>query len=168
MESRDLLVPAKSSIAELTVQKSTVPCPELNRFLYTAVGGDWFWVDRLGWNYAQWKENVDRPELETWIAYLSGTPAGYFELEQQYEVGVEIVYFGLLPQFIGQGIGSILLTRAVERAWELTEKRVWVHTCTLDGPAALTCYISRGFKLYNEEISEKDLPDRPIGPWPGA
>ena len=26
---------------------------------------------------------VDRPEIETWIGYLSGTPAGYFELEAQ-------------------------------------------------------------------------------------
>ena len=30
-----------------------------------------------------WLAYVDRPELETWIGYLSGTPAGYFELESQ-------------------------------------------------------------------------------------
>ncbi|GAA5529889.1 hypothetical protein [Herpetosiphon gulosus] len=24
--------------------------PELNRFLYTAVGGPWYWLDRLSWS----------------------------------------------------------------------------------------------------------------------
>ncbi len=26
-------------------------CPELNRFFYKAIGGDWYWIDRLPWTY---------------------------------------------------------------------------------------------------------------------
>jgi hypothetical protein len=40
------------------------------------------------------------------MALVEGTPAGYFELDAQPDgpdVNVELVYFGLLPQFIGQG-----------------------------------------------------------------
>ncbi|PYS90091.1 MAG: GNAT family N-acetyltransferase [Acidobacteria bacterium] len=162
------LQPARAVVAELELRQARILAPELNRFLYTAVGGDWFWVDRLSWSYQHWFEHLNRPELETWVAYLSGTPAGYFELERQARGAVELAYFGLLPQFIGRGIGRLLLTHAVERAWELGARRVWLHTCTLDSPAALNNYRARGFRVYREETEEKELPDRSPGPWPGA
>jgi len=168
MRAPDELRPARAQVARLEIRQAHMPAPELNRFLYTAVGGDWFWVDRLGWSYVRWFEYLNRPELETWVAYLCGTPAGYFELERQAGDEVELAYFGLLPQFIGQGIGGLLLTRAIERAWEWGARRVWLHTCTLDGPAALDNYLARGFRVYKEETEAKELPDRSPGPWPGA
>src|SRR5262249_16863469 len=128
--------PSAKAAAQLDVKQVRVPCPELNRYFYTAVGGDWYWVDKLGWNYERWRAYVARPELETWIGYESGTPAGYFELEALQATGVEIAYFGLLPQFAGRGLGGTLLTRAIERAWQLQHRRIWVHTCTLDHPGA--------------------------------
>ena len=77
----------------LEVRRAEVPCPDLNRFFYTAVGSDWWWYVRLDWSRAKWLEYLDRPELETWVGYLSGTPAGYFELEAQGGSEVELVYF---------------------------------------------------------------------------
>ena len=91
---------------------------------------------------------MDRPQLATWLAYLHGTPAGYFELETQPDDSVEIAYFGLLPQFIGQGIGGVLLTRAIESAWQMGAERVWVHTCSLDHPQALKNYQARGLQIF--------------------
>jgi GNAT superfamily N-acetyltransferase len=162
------LRPSSAAGAELVVRQARIACPEFSRFLYTAVGGNWYWIDRLDWTYRQWLDYLDRPELETWVGYVEGAPAGYFELERQAEGDVEIAYFGLLPQFIGRGLGGRLLTRAIERAWEWGAGRVWVHTCTLDGPAALSNYQARGFRIYKEEVTEADLPDRSPGPWPGA
>ena len=81
---------------------------------------------------------------------------------------MEIVYFGLLPQFVGAGLGSHLLTCTVERAWGMGARRVWVHTCTLDHPQALANYYARGFRLFKEEVHDEVLPARPIGPWPWA
>jgi GNAT superfamily N-acetyltransferase len=162
------LRPSQAAGPEFSIQQAKIVCPELNRFLYTAVGGDWYWMDRLSWTYRQWLDYLDRPELETWIGYVEGTPAGYFELEQQAEGSVEIAYFGLLPRFIGKGFGGPLLTRAIERAWQRGAARVWVHTCTLDGPTALSNYRARGLRVYKEEVSEADLPDRTPGPWPGS
>ena len=133
---------------------------------YATVGGDWYWIDRLDWTRDQWLAWVDRPELETWIGYCEGTPAGYFELERQPGGDVEVAYFGLLPGFLGRGIGGALLTAAVERAWEMGASRIWLHTCSLDAPAALRNYQSRGFRLYETERIEKEFPAEAPGPWP--
>jgi len=152
----------------IELKRVECPCPELNRFFYTAVGGDWFWMDRLSWTYDQWSTLLSRSGYETWMALVQGTPAGYFELDSQPEHHVELTYFGLLRQFIGQGLGSYLLTNAIERAWQMCASRVWVHTCTLDHPAALANYQRRGFRLYKEEVTYLDLPAAPPGPWPGA
>jgi len=162
------LRPKRIECNGLEIRKAEIPSPEFNRFLYTAVGGDWYWIDRLNWTYQQWLEWVDRPELQTWVAYVSGTPAGYFQLEAQPQGNVEIAYLGLLPQFIGKGLGGHLLTVATEKAWQMGPSRVWVHTCTLDHPGALANYRARGFRVFREETQAKDIPDDPPGPWPGA
>jgi len=162
------LRPARPPRADLEVKQAKVPCPELNRFFYTAVGGDWYWIDRLKWSYERWQTYLDRPELETWLGYSGGTPAGYFELEAQLGSNVEIVYFGILPQFVGQGLGGALLAAAVERAWQMGPTRVWVHTCTLDHPSALGNYLARGFRIFKQETAHEDLPEQTPGPWPGS
>ena len=46
--------------------------------------------------------------------------------------------------------------------------RVWVHTCSLDGPTALANYQARGFRLYDTKTIELELPEETPGPWPGA
>ena len=153
---------------EVVLMRAAIPSPELNRFFYTAVGGDWYWLDRLPWTYAQWQAYLSRPEVETWMAMVAGTPAGYFELELQPEAQVEIVYFGLLPQFVGRGLGSYLLTAALHQAWQMGAARVWLHTCSLDHPRALENYQRRGMRIFKEETTYQNIPAYPPGPWPGA
>ncbi|HEY0974850.1 MAG TPA: GNAT family N-acetyltransferase [Solimonas sp.] len=152
--------------------RAEAPLPMLNRFLYTAVGGHWYWRDRLPWSYARWMAWLDRPELETWVLYARGTPAGYIELERQAGGDVEIAYFGLMREFLGQGLGGHLLTLGIDRAWAMGTasepvRRVWVHTCSLDGPAALANYEARGLVRYDEETKTATLPPQADGPWPG-
>lgn len=162
------LCPRRLTRAGLEIKQVQVPSPEFNRFLYTAVGGDWYWIDRCDWTYQQWLTWLDRPEVETWVAYMFGTPAGYFELEAQAQGNVELAYFGLLPQFLSQGLGSHLLTVAIERAWQMGATRVHLDTCSLDHPNALGNYQRRGFRLYKQDVSSVELPDTTPGPWPGA
>jgi GNAT superfamily N-acetyltransferase len=162
------LRPKRSERADLALVQIDVPTPELNRFFYSAIGGGWYWLDRLPWTYAQWMKYLDRPELETWIFYVAGLPAGYFELEMQAGGDVEVAYFGLLPRYTGKGLGGHLLTAAVERAWQRGARRVWLHTCSMDHLAALAHYQARGFRLYREETEDEDLPEKSPGPWPGA
>jgi len=162
------LRPALPGKYELKIEQAQIPSPEFSRFLYTSVGGDWYWHDRLNWTYTQWLDYLNRPEVQTWVAYISGTPAGYVELESQPDGSVEIAYFGVLRQFIGQRLGGYLLTVGTEKAWAMNARRVWVHTCSLDGPYALANYKARGFQVYAQETKTQELPDKPPGLWAGA
>ncbi|MEP7105909.1 MAG: GNAT family N-acetyltransferase [Chloroflexota bacterium] len=162
------LLPAPKPDLEVELMHARRPSPELGRFLYTAVGGNWYWIDRLPWTYEQWQAWQAKPGLETWVAYVEGTPAGYFELDLAVPGEIEIAYFGLLPAFVGQGLGGWLLSEALARAWALGPKRVWVHTCTLDGPHALANYKKRGMRVFHESVAEQELETEPPGPWPEA
>ncbi|MGW1892920.1 GNAT family N-acetyltransferase [Streptomyces sp. NPDC002004] len=169
------LIPAAAPEGDVLIVRAEVPSPEFSRFLYTAVGGDIGWTDRLGMTYAQWAEALRRPGTETWVAYEKGTPAGYVELEAQEEGVVEIVYFGLIPAFRGRRIGGHLLAYGAARAWDLADrwpgraptKRVWLHTCSKDGEHAMANYERRGFKLFDTAVEQEPEVATP-GPWPGA
>lgn len=141
------------------LSRATSTSPESNRSLYEAVGAAWHWHERLVWDEERWRSYLDRPCLETWIATVLDAPAGYFELEADEVGNVQIVYFGLLPEFIGKGLGGELLTAAIERAWQMGAKRVWVHTCDLDHPHALANYRARGFREYRVEQKTESLPE---------
>jgi GNAT superfamily N-acetyltransferase len=67
---------------------------------------------------------------------------------------------GLLPQFIGQRLGKFFLNRTLRTAWSYGPKRVWVHTCDLDHPAALPTYLNVGFRIYEETIISQFVPDK--------
>lgn len=126
--------------------------PGLNRQFYESVGRLWNWTDRLKWTDDDWRRYVNRTVLQTWVGCLNGEPIGYWELEIQSDGNMEIAYFGLLPEFVGRGLGGVLLTAAVESAWSNPGvRRLWLHTCTDDHPAALENYQKRGFALYKTE-----------------
>lgn len=168
--------PAKTLSLPVEIVRAQLPSPELSRFLYTAVGGNLFWVDRLLWTWQEWYDWLVQPGVETWVAWICGTPAGYAELHAQSAGQVEVTSFGLLPSFTGQGIGGHLLTFALDQAWTIAQRwpgqpptnRVWLHTCSLDSPLAMRTYQSRGLRVYRVETESVHLPAEPPGPWPGA
>ena len=135
------------------ILKQEIPSPDLNSFFYSEVGRLWNWCDRNTWNKQDWNKWVNREELKTWVLNVRSTPAGYFELNQQGN-DVEIAHFGLLPIFIGKGLGGGLLSFAIEKAWDLKIKRIWVHTCNHDHPNALNNYKARGFKVFREILQK--------------
>lgn len=130
--------------------------PAVNRSFYQQVGSPWRWTDKLKWSEDDWSRYVCRDAFVTWVGRLRDDTVGYFELESQYDGDVEIKYLGLLPEFIGRGLGGPLLSKAVEAAWDLgATRRVWVHTCTDDHEHALGNYLKRGFKIFKTEPIER-------------
>ncbi len=150
--------PKRFESAELEIRQVRVACPEYNWFLHQCVGVDYRWGGREGWGPAEWHAYADRPELETWVAYVSGTPAGYFELEKQSDQSIRIPCFGLRGPFHGQGLGAHLLSEAVQRCWDLGATRVWLTTCSHDHPHALENYKARGFRLFDETEGPANPP----------
>jgi GNAT superfamily N-acetyltransferase len=159
MRDRADLAPAKAPAEDVAFVRSEIPSTEFSRFLYTAVGGRWNWTDRLVWTEEEWRAYLERPGVETWVGYVRGTPVGFAELDGSAAGEVELAYFGLLPAFIGRGLGGHLLSEGIARAWTLAERwpglvaprRVWGHTCTDDSPVALGNYEKRGFTVYRTE-----------------
>ena len=151
METPEELRPAKIVDARVRIEV-TRNCPaSFYRYLYSEVGRHYHWVDRLGWTEDEIRAHLAQPGISVWVMYYAGSPAGYFELRQHEDGSVEIAYFGLLQEFIGRGLGKHLLTCAVELAWQAEPNRVWLHTCTLDDPAAMPNYLKRGFRPFKQE-----------------
>jgi GNAT superfamily N-acetyltransferase len=138
------------------------PCSvALYRRLYAEVGSACHWHDRDAWTDEELSTYLARDCVEVWILRQNGNRLGYVELLSGADGAVEIAYFGLVPSAQGKGFGGRLLTLGVQRAWAIGATRVWLHTCTLDGPAALPNYIARGFAAYDRETYEIDLRGTP-------
>jgi GNAT superfamily N-acetyltransferase len=139
--------PAKPPRITARIAKVDPPDGALNRWFYEHVGRDHAWTDNLHRSAEEWQRWATR--VETWVATIDDRRAGYYELRTDTD-STEIAYFGLLPHARGHGLGGHLLTHALTRAFERSP-RVWVHTCTLDGPFALPNYEARGLVPYKTE-----------------
>jgi GNAT superfamily N-acetyltransferase len=124
---------------------ATVHDPALNHRLYVQIGADFRWTDRLPWSAEQWTAHA--AGVRTRVATLGGAPAGYYELLPQGE-SVEVAIFGLLEPARGLGLGGHLLVDALTQGFALAP-RVWLHTCTDDGPHALGNYRARGLRVFH-------------------
>ena len=155
MRERGQLRPAQPPPAPVPRIEQVHECPpSFWRYLYTEVGGKYRWHDRLPWSPEQIAQYLADPALSLYVMWVAGAPAGYFELRAADDGSVEIVYFGLLDQFTGRGLGAYMLAEAVTRAWDSGASRVWLHTNTLDHPAALPNYLKRGFSITRRETYE--------------
>ena len=122
--------------------------PAFNADMYRRVGADYAWTDRLRWSDREWRRWADR--IETHAIEIDGETAGYFELELDDPRSAKISIFGLLADFHGRGIGGHALTAALARA-RSERPRVWLTTCSLDGPHALANYLARGMRQFRVE-----------------
>ena len=77
--------------------------------------------------------------LERWAQTARDrmVPAGFAELDFRGLPSAELLHFGLIPEFIGQGLGPRLLQHTIEAAWARATERFWLHTCSLDHPKAI-------------------------------
>lgn len=129
------------------------------RRLYAEIGGPYQWHDRDEWTDTRLAEHLASPEVRAYRvqALMPDAPldtAGFLELESHSDGSVEVVYLGLARAAQGRGLGRWLVTSAVDEARRMDAASVWLHTCTLDGPAALPNYLARGFTVTRTEEYE--------------
>lgn len=157
MKSPARFRPAFRDVTDVRVAVEQDPTPGLYRECYQSVGREYHWRDRWDWSDDEIARHLAQPEIRLYVARLADALIGWYELrEVREDASVEIAYFGLVPAATGRGLGRHLLSCAVRDAWALGPRRVWLHTCTLDHPAALPNYLARGFVPYREEVYEVD------------
>lgn len=121
--------------------------------LFKAIGTPWLWYGRLQKTSAELQAILDDPNDEIFVAERDGKIIGLLELAIQSKGDVEIGYFGLVPGETGRGVGSWLMDQAQRIAWAKPEtRRLWLHTCTADDPAALGFYQKMSFAPYGRGL----------------
>jgi GNAT superfamily N-acetyltransferase len=133
--------------------------PTVSFYLYGTVGAGWTWTERRLLSDAALEVVIRHPKVEVDVLWHDGVPAGYAELDRRRPPDVELAYFGLIPDFIGAGLGPYLLDWAIQRAFRQQPRRLWVHTCDLDHPGALPLYEAAGFRIYDRRVEAVTLPD---------
>lgn len=147
----------------LTVVEAKRPTVDFYRFLYNTVGRAYNWHSRGRLPDGELAGLIQDPLNEVQVLYAEGTPAGFAELVRRPADEIELIQFGLMPDFIGRGLGKWFLQWAIDKAWSYEPRRFWLHTCTLDHPAALPNYLNAGFKLYKQEMKQVTLAPSAAG-----
>ncbi len=145
-------------VQNISIAQAICPTVSFYRFLYNTVGGPWLWYERRQMRDEDLRAIIQSPKVEIFVLSVGGVPAGYAEIDLRQEPDIELAYFGIMPEFIGQKLGPFLLHWIIDKAWTHHPRRFWLHTCDLDHPKALTIYQQAGFVPYKQEVKIIDDP----------
>jgi GNAT superfamily N-acetyltransferase len=134
------------------------PTVEQYRALFRKIGAPWLWFSRLKLSDAELEAIIGNHEVHLYEVAAVEAVVGMLELDFREPSQCELAFVGLVPELSGQGHGRWLLAEAVRLAWREGVKRVHVHTCTLDHPAALAAYRRAGFIPYKRAIERFSDP----------
>jgi ribosomal protein S18 acetylase RimI-like enzyme len=162
MTSPDQLRPGHPAAMAVDLQEQDKTSP-LIRATHERIAAPYHWSS-LYWTDEEWEQYLARPHLRHWIAWADGAAAGLISIESQSGGDAEIDTFGLVPEFVGKGIGGHFLTLGTRLAWSMDPvgapciKRVWLSTSSLDHPYALPNYKRRGFRVFRTEGKLREIP----------
>ncbi|MGP1396637.1 MAG: GNAT family N-acetyltransferase [Inquilinaceae bacterium] len=150
--------PPPPPLAKLAFLRAEQPTVSFYRYLYDTVGTPWLWSDRRALDDDALTDILEDRRTTVYVLYYGGVPAGFAELFLE-GARTHLVYFGLVPDFIGRGIGPFLLDCVIRTAWDGGKiKRLTVKTCDLDHPRALATYQAAGFTLVGRDVEVRDDP----------
>ena len=145
--------PSRPAMSPLKLARWSKAEPELYRALFRHVGEPWLWFSRLVMDDDALTAIIHHPDVHVHaVTNRSGTELGLLELDFRERGECELAFFGLVPEMTGRGHGKWLMQRALSLAWTDNIRRVHVHTCTLDHPAALDFYRAHGFAPYARAV----------------
>ncbi len=132
------------------------------RAIYTEVGAPWLWWLRRVMPGHLLERHLASSTVSVHLLRVGGEVAGFFELDAGHWPCVNLNYFGLLPRFIGRGLGKPLLDFAVDAVFEgaTALRGMSVNTCNADHPRALPNYLAAGFVEYRRTREQWDIPLR--------
>ena len=128
------------------------------RALFRRVGEDWLWFSRAVMSDDGLLAFLSHPKVEAYALVQGAADLGLLELDFRPRGEAELSFFGLVPEAIGSGAGRHLMNAAIRRAFREPIRRLFLHTCSLDHPAALPFYVRTGFVAYRRAIEVADDP----------
>ncbi|CAH0340972.1 GNAT family N-acetyltransferase [Rhizobium sp. CECT 9324] len=131
---------------------------DMYRDLFRRVGEDWMWVSRLVMPDEELSAILADTGVELFAAMKEDVPVGILELDFRQPGECELVFFGLVPEAIGQGAGRWLMNQALQKAWAKPITRLWLHTCHFDHPGAIAFYRRSGFEPYDTFVEVTEDP----------
>lgn len=149
---------AQIAQSDLTLQQDRAFELARYRTLFRAVGEQWLWNSRLRLDDAELASIIHAENVELFEVRYKGEVTGMVELCRHGPEDIELAFFGLIPAFTGQGLGRDLMQLAINHAWTADTKKLWLHTCTFDHPAALKFYQSCGFRPTGFAVEIMDDP----------
>ncbi|HEY0106519.1 MAG TPA: GNAT family N-acetyltransferase [Rhizomicrobium sp.] len=158
MAAKPSALPPPSPRGKVAMLRANHPPLHFYRYLYDTIGEPYFWVERLKLSDAALAATVQHPEVELYVLYVDGNPAGMAELDMRDPVTGQLAYFGLMPEAVGKRLGYFFLYHAVSNAWARPISKLLVNTCTLYHPRALPLYQRLGFVPYSREDRYIELP----------
>lgn len=130
---------------QVALMRATKPNVAFYRYLYDTVGGPWLWWERRVLEDEALRAIIQDPQTEIYVLYIDGVPAGFGELDRRPGPDINLDFMGLLPEFVGQGLGAYLLSSVIDIAWSHEPRTLTINTNSLDHPRALALYQRWGF-----------------------
>lgn len=143
---------------KIAMLRAEQPPVHFYRYLYDAVGRNYYWVERRKLKDSALAAYLADPDVHFYVLYVDGCPAGMSELDLRNPALALLAYFGLIPDYIGRRLGHYFLHQTVLNAWTSPIGTLRVNTCTLDHPRALPLYQRVGFTVYAREERYIILP----------
>jgi GNAT superfamily N-acetyltransferase len=152
--------PARRTVQVLDVEPGLIPLgddPERYLALFRRIGERWLWFSRLLMEPGELAALIGHPDVMPFALTVDGRDCGLLELDFRETGEAELVFFGLVDEAIGRGLGRWLMDQAIALAWSRPIRRFWVHTCNFDHPGAVAFYRRSGFAPY--KLAVEFTPD---------
>jgi GNAT superfamily N-acetyltransferase len=149
---------ANDPVGAWTLRRVETPGLDWFRDLHRRIGDEWLWSSRLRMTDAELAAMIRAPLIEMYVLVEGGRDEGVLELDFGNADECELRLFGVTAGLTGSGAGRWLMNRALELIWSRPVSRAWLHTRSLDHPAALAFYRRAGFRPFRRQIEISDDP----------
>lgn len=142
------------------IQDSFSPTVSDYRMLQNRVGRAYCWWMRQAASDASLQAFLTSAPIQIGLLREGDAIRGFFELDLANPQDINLSYFGLFPDAVGQGAGRAFLDAVIRIAWAHKPECLRVNTCNADHPRALPLYRDMGFEPVRAVEEVWDVPQR--------
>lgn len=156
MEAR---APVPDLAQPLAMTRVTMPDGAAYRAIFLEIGAPWLWDRAAEMSDAEVAAHFADPRQHVYYGHDDGGDhVGMVEFSVADDTEIEITYFGLFPTLTGRGLGKRLMAGALDQAWRLSPRRIWLHTSSIDHHSVIGFYRACGFEPYAAGFEVTDDP----------